>query len=130
MNITSIAGCPTNRPLPAGSCPHLCDRLSQTCQKVPHGTAGANKTLGDCAKTCKKVSSRRTTGTVSPTCLVLLSSATALTGGGGRCLQQPPSPPPTPLYAEPCIRVANTIPTMNNVDIQIVQTLPAGTGEW
>eukprot|EP01051_Picozoa_sp_SAG22_P001040 SAG22_NODE_36_length_27184_cov_65.870076_7_plen_177_part_00 len=48
--------------------------------------------------------------------------------GLARCLQPPPPPPPTPLYAEPCIRVANTIPTMNNVDIQIVQTLPAGTG--
>ena len=87
-NITSIAGCATNKPPPAGNCPHLCDTATEQCKPVKAGTPGANKTLHACAATCKK---------------------------------PPPPPPPAPLFSAPCIRVINTIPTANKVDIQIVQ---------
>lgn len=88
VNITSIAGCPTNKPPPAAHCPHLCDRSTLQCRPVPSGTPGANATLHDCAASCKK---------------------------------PPPPPPPAPLFSAPCIRVINTIPTANKVDIEIVQ---------
>lgn len=45
VNITSIAGCPTNKPPPAGNCPHLCDQSTLQCRPVAAGTPGANGTL-------------------------------------------------------------------------------------
>ena len=54
VNITSIAGCPTNKPPPAGNCPHICDKSTLQCRPVAVGTPGANATLHDCAASCKK----------------------------------------------------------------------------
>jgi hypothetical protein len=54
VEISSFAGCATNRPPPSGSCPHLCDRSTFTCKSVPAGTPGANATLGQCSKDCNK----------------------------------------------------------------------------
>ena len=54
LTVSSIAGCPTNKPLPAGTCPHLCDLSTMTCKAVAPGTPGANSTLGECSKTCTK----------------------------------------------------------------------------
>lgn len=55
LTVSSIAGCPTNKPLPAGTCPHICDKTTYQCKPAPPGAAGANATLADCSKTCKKV---------------------------------------------------------------------------
>jgi hypothetical protein len=101
VNITSIAGCATNKPQPKGSCPHICDPNTMQCKSVPSGTPGANATLGQCTATCKKPPP-----------------------------PPPPPPPPTPLYSEPCIRVANTIPTAHNVDIKIDQPSSGRSYTW
>jgi len=91
INITSIAGCPTNKlALYSGDCQHLCDPSALQCKKVPPGTPGANATLHDCAKTCVA------TPTPAPT-------------------------PAPPLYSAPWIRVLNSIPSPHAVDVEIVQ---------
>eukprot|EP01043_Picozoa_sp_COSAG02_P052918 COSAG02_NODE_5774_length_4048_cov_1.961509_3_plen_243_part_00 len=55
VEISSYAGCATNRQPPSASCPHICDQSTLTCKSVPAGTPDANATLGDCTKTCTKV---------------------------------------------------------------------------
>lgn len=34
LTIASIAGCATNKPPPAASCPHICDLSTMTCKAV------------------------------------------------------------------------------------------------
>eukprot|EP01062_Namystynia_karyoxenos_P016603 TRINITY_DN1606_c0_g1_i6.p1 TRINITY_DN1606_c0_g1~~TRINITY_DN1606_c0_g1_i6.p1 ORF type:complete len:560 (+),score=155.88 TRINITY_DN1606_c0_g1_i6:101-1780(+) len=99
--ITSTAGCPTNRPLPSATCPHLCDTTARQCKKVPAGTPGANSTLGECLKTCVPPTPKPTPPpTPAPT----------------------PAPTPSPpLFSVPCIRVGHVIPVAELLDIEIVQ---------
>eukprot|EP01048_Picozoa_sp_COSAG05_P000124 COSAG05_NODE_3_length_51333_cov_129.132080_24_plen_626_part_00 len=54
VEISSYAGCATNKPPPSASCPHVCDRSTFTCKPVSAGTPGANATLGDCTKACHR----------------------------------------------------------------------------
>lgn len=54
VTVNSVAGCATNRPPPSASCPHVCDHTTFQCKPAAAGTPGANATLGDCTKSCKK----------------------------------------------------------------------------
>lgn len=103
VNISSYSGCPTNKPPPTANCPHICDEKTHTCKTVAPGTPGANTTLGECAKGCKKPAPKP---------------------------PPPPPPAPKPLYTAPCIRVTNTIPTSHKVDIQIVQKASGLSFTW